>query len=134
MEHCNIRDQANNCLRGFNLLLELGVGAAGDGKATKNGYDIAAIEDQLARFRMWAGNIGVFAGGSASVDHRLRKNEEAGKLMFEFLQTLHEFIREGESTFLRYYVCITQPHRAPWHLHGYLNTILNFSTTTMPNC
>ena len=43
--------------------------------------DATLIEDQLGRFSIWAGNIGVFARGRASMDHRLREAPDIQRLV-----------------------------------------------------
>lgn len=55
------------------------------------------LEDQLARFRIWANNIGVFASGHASVDYRLRDSPEAKSLMIQLLEGLKRFLGRGNS-------------------------------------
>ena len=57
----------------------------------------ASAEDQLARFRIWAGNIGVNAKLHASLDYRLRDSKEARELTLDLLEVLHDHIRRGIS-------------------------------------
>ncbi|KAF8846476.1 hypothetical protein BDZ45DRAFT_546876, partial [Acephala macrosclerotiorum] len=45
-------------------------------------------EEQQARFNMWAANLGVFAGGHASIDHRLRDSSKTYHLIFQLLDAL----------------------------------------------
>jgi hypothetical protein len=46
-------------------------------------------EDQMARFNIWASNIGAFAPGHASADHRLRDSPEVHFLLMQLLEILH---------------------------------------------
>ena len=50
-------------------------------------------EEQLARFRLWAANLGVFVIGQASIDHRLRDSSELQDLVLQLLNALHTNIR-----------------------------------------
>lgn len=45
-------------------------------------------EEQQARFRLWAANLGVFAKGQASIDHRLRDSSELQDLVLQLLDAL----------------------------------------------
>lgn len=45
-------------------------------------------EDQLARFNVWATNLGVFATEHASVGYRLRDVPEISKLVMQQLEVL----------------------------------------------
>ena len=45
---------------------------------------------------MWAGNIGAFAEGHASLDYRLRDNEQTQEFMLNFLVALTDFINRGK--------------------------------------
>ena len=47
------------------------------------------IANQHGRFRVWAENIGVFAGGKASLDYRLRDSPTVAGLMLDQLSNLH---------------------------------------------
>jgi hypothetical protein len=51
-------------------------------------YEDEWTEDQLARFNIWAANLGVFARGHASADHRLRYGDEVRNLMLQLLEAL----------------------------------------------
>ena len=45
-------------------------------------------DEQQARFRLWAANLGVFASGQASIDHRLRDSSELQDLVLQLLDAL----------------------------------------------
>lgn len=56
------------------------------------------VDEQLARFNIWASNIGVFAHGHASLDYRLRDSPEAKTLMIQLLEGLQWFLKRGSCT------------------------------------
>lgn len=47
------------------------------------------IENEFARFSVWTSNIGVFANGRASMDHRLREAPDVQRLVLGLLDVLH---------------------------------------------
>jgi hypothetical protein len=49
---------------------------------------------QLSRFKIWAGNIGVFAQGAASIEHRLRDDPDIKDVLVRMLQRLEQKIDE----------------------------------------
>lgn len=52
----------------------------------------ADTENQLGRFKIWAGTIGVFAAGRASTDARLRNDEDVKEMMIDILLRLRRAI------------------------------------------
>lgn len=52
-----------------------------------------ALNDELGRFRIWAGNLGVFANGHASVDYRLRNDPDIKGIIERLLRRLEQNIR-----------------------------------------
>ena len=92
-----IRTRAHECLGQFKLLIEIKEEIGPINEAAGNSYDASWIEDQFARFKMWAGNIGAFAEGHASLDYRLRDSEETKQFMLEFLVSLQDFVYGGKS-------------------------------------
>lgn len=52
----------------------------------------ADVENQVGRFKIWAGTIGVFASGRASTDARLRNDEDVKELMIDLLLRLRRAI------------------------------------------
>lgn len=50
------------------------------------------IENEFARFSVWTSNIGVFATGRASMDHRLREAPDVQKLVLGLLDVLRRRI------------------------------------------
>jgi hypothetical protein len=53
------------------------------------------LEDELARFKIWATNIGAMNVGKASLDHRLRDAEYLHEDVTSLLKDLQENLREG---------------------------------------
>ncbi|KAF4626071.1 hypothetical protein G7Y89_g12090 [Cudoniella acicularis] len=51
------------------------------------------VEDQLARFSVWTANIGVFAPGRASMDHRLREVPDVQDIVRGILDVLDDRIQ-----------------------------------------
>lgn len=45
-------------------------------------------EDQLARLNLWADNLGVFAQGEFSINHRLAKNRQVAHLVEQLIEAL----------------------------------------------
>ncbi|KAL8707449.1 MAG: hypothetical protein Q9220_007537 [cf. Caloplaca sp. 1 TL-2023] len=52
----------------------------------------ADIGDQVGRFKIWAGTIGVFASGRASTDSRLAQDEDVKEIMIDLLYRLRRAI------------------------------------------
>ena len=50
------------------------------------------VENQLGRFKIWAGTIGVFAAGNASTDARLKNDEDVKEIMIDMLFRLRKAI------------------------------------------
>lgn len=50
------------------------------------------VENQLGRFKIWAGSIGVFAAGKASTDFRLRDDEDVKELLIDLLVRLRRAV------------------------------------------
>lgn len=95
MTSADIRARADECLGHFKFLLEIETQVRDSRKGPASSNDEPQIDDQRARFKIWAGNIGVFADGHASLDYRLRDNENARNLMKSFLGSLIDFLRRG---------------------------------------
>ncbi|UPK95818.1 hypothetical protein LCI18_006753 [Fusarium solani-melongenae] len=72
---------ANQCLESFQQCL---VSAS-----SVHPREVSMVEDQLARFSSWASSIGVFAPGSASMDHRLRYASEVQSVVTGLLESLN---------------------------------------------
>ena len=55
---------------------------------------ISDLEEELARFKLWSGNIALLQGGHAALDYRLREapmvEETFRSLLSDFLESLHD--------------------------------------------
>ncbi|KAJ4279526.1 hypothetical protein NW764_006900 [Fusarium oxysporum] len=72
---------ANDCLESFQKCLF--------SAASIHPRELSMVEDQLARFSSWANGIGVFAPGSASMDHRLRYAPDVTGVVIGLLESLN---------------------------------------------
>ena len=54
----------------------------------------AILENQMGRFKIWAGNIGVFAAGNASTDYRLRQDQDVRDIMIQMLARLKKNLEQ----------------------------------------
>jgi hypothetical protein len=60
-----------------------------------NGLSSTKVEDELARFKIWATNIGAMNIGRASLDYRLRDAEYLQEDVASLLEDLKENLRQG---------------------------------------
>ncbi|KAJ5915769.1 hypothetical protein N7454_010910 [Penicillium verhagenii] len=86
-----IAEAAGRCLGRFQKCLEQ--------SASISSQEMALVEDQLGRFSLWTASIGVFVGGRASLDHRLREAQEVHEVIIGLLETLDDQV-ESWSHFL----------------------------------
>lgn len=90
-----IREQAFECIRRFHVLSD--VDKSGEDEVGKSSASNEAnTADQLARFRLWAANIGVFAEGHGSLDWRLRESPSFKEVVVEFLESLQHTLHRGK--------------------------------------
>lgn len=66
---------------------------------------LEAVEEEQARFRVWAAHIGTFATHHSSLDYRLRESEKVRSLVISQLEVLRraavrsvELLQPSEST------------------------------------
>jgi hypothetical protein len=90
MESFEIHRRAAECLSDFDALVV--VQPTPDDRHNAEDRD---VEEQRARFLIWLANIGVFAGGHASLDYRLRDALEARNLMLDLLRSLKNYLKRG---------------------------------------
>lgn len=84
MNHTTIAGVAQSCNDEFENLLYLGPLR---GQASK--AELAEeIEEERARFRIWAAHIGTFAKHHSSLDYRLRDSEKVRSLVISQLEVL----------------------------------------------
>lgn len=84
--------EAHRCLAAFDLCLGI------DDVANDSDL-LEQIGIQANRFRLWAGNLGVFASGHASLDYRLRVAPEAAEELRRALAALRRCLERGEKSF-----------------------------------
>ena len=58
------------------------------------------VEDQMTRFNVRTANLGVFASGHASAEHRLRDHSEIYNLILQFLDALHANLYYSKTRFV----------------------------------
>lgn len=58
---------------------------------------LVALQDELGRFRVWAGNVGAHQSGRTSLDHRLREASQVHKQVTDLLSDLGRALQEGET-------------------------------------
>lgn len=84
----------NVCVRSFRQLcdsLDDSDGEFGDQITT------AGLQDELGRFRVWAGNVGAHRSGRLSLDHKLRESLQIHSKVSELLQDLDESLQTSKS-------------------------------------
>ncbi|KAI0180727.1 hypothetical protein GGR52DRAFT_2839 [Hypoxylon sp. FL1284] len=75
-----VAEIAGSCLRSFQECVRRAVSI--------HPRELSLVEDQLARFSVWAANIRVFSQGRASSDHRLREAPDVQDAVIGLLQAL----------------------------------------------
>jgi hypothetical protein len=58
-------------------------------------YLKSELENELGRFKIWAGNLGVFAPGNASADYRLREDSDIREVIIQMLGRLRQNIKQA---------------------------------------
>ncbi|KAB8300074.1 hypothetical protein EYC80_000307 [Monilinia laxa] len=53
------------------------------------------LENELGRFKIWAGNLGVFAPGRASADYRLRDDVDIKEVLVQMLDRLRQSTKQA---------------------------------------
>lgn len=55
-----------------------------------------ALEEELGRFRVWAGNSGAHRNGQVSLDHKLREAYHVHQTVRDLLGDLDDALKEGK--------------------------------------
>lgn len=87
-----INDSARRCAEVFLRCIQ---------EPKKNPMTHNMLRDERARFKIWAGNLGVFAGGYASADYRLRDDPNIRDVILTLLRRLEHNLKPfsgGEAT------------------------------------
>ncbi|CAD6439834.1 95dec5dc-9321-4a63-a1f5-995e7d561e74 [Sclerotinia trifoliorum] len=53
------------------------------------------LENELGRFKIWAGSLGVFAPGRASADYRLRDDDDVKEVLIQMLDRLRQSTKQA---------------------------------------
>ena len=79
------------------LLNELSALLHEDDCAQRTALQQTDVEDQSARFQVWAGNLGAFQRlpATASLDHRLRESPKIATQIHELLEDLETATEDG---------------------------------------
>ena len=59
-----------------------------------NGKTFSLVQDQIGRFRVWAGNMGAHRVGRMSLDYKLREASHVHSTVLELLEELNESLTE----------------------------------------
>ncbi|KAK3368852.1 hypothetical protein B0T24DRAFT_721905 [Lasiosphaeria ovina] len=103
-----------SCLQAFDVLsAAISAAEAGDGERNydlqvtqSQTFSLATVMDQLARSKIWAGNIGVHRKGRSSLDYRLREASHIRDQVVRLLGDLLDALQDATSIF--------RGDRAPW--------------------
>jgi hypothetical protein len=57
---------------------------------------LRGIQDELGRYKIWAGNIGALQKGPSSLDYRLREASHVQQPIIRLLRDLEYSLKEGE--------------------------------------
>ena len=88
-EHATILDRARKCM----ILFETLHAAINEKNVTA---DLASsVDDQIGRFNIWSGNIGLYASASASLDYRVQDIPQIKNLIIQQLDGLEKDISRG---------------------------------------
>lgn len=86
-EDANVTSRARQCIKHFERCPEF--------------LTEVWADEQLARFKIWASNLGVFARGHASIDYRLGplgcNRPEFYNLILQFLEAIEANLKKGIS-------------------------------------
>jgi hypothetical protein len=86
----DIRASCDRCMKRFKALLE--------NMEFEKSWDRLTVEDinnEFARFKIWAGNLGVLQRGSTSLDARLRDSILLRNAILRLLKSLADSLMNG---------------------------------------
>ncbi len=103
----SVKDHVLSCLQAFGVLSAAISAAEEAGDADEQDDDLpddtrpqafplATVSDHLARFKIWAGNIGAHRKGRSSLDYRLREASHIRAQVVRLLGDLLEALQDGE--------------------------------------
>lgn len=79
------------CTRSFANMFDCLVDSDGEFSSQ---ISISAIQDELGRFRVWAGNVGAHRTGRVSLDHKLRESPQVHGMVTALMKDLDDSLRE----------------------------------------
>lgn len=88
----HIADTVNACLQAFQETLSKAVQTS---DLERSDSCLPKFENQLARFRLWSGNIGAHRYGRSSLEYRLRDASHLRSQVIKLLGGLQESLSEG---------------------------------------
>ena len=83
-----ILDAAQRCLDGFQSCLDMA--------GLIHSREVSLVEDQLARFSIWAANIKALGKARDSLDHRLRESPDVQDIITGLLEALGAHLHHCE--------------------------------------
>jgi len=101
----SVKDHVLSCLQAFDVLsVTISTIEAGGDRGHQDALDdsrpqvlsLASVNDQVARFKIWAGNIGAHQKGRSSLDYRLREASHIRAQITRLLGDLWEVLQDGE--------------------------------------
>ncbi|KAK0724606.1 hypothetical protein B0H67DRAFT_109181 [Lasiosphaeris hirsuta] len=106
----SVADHVLSALEAFRALSETLVFTDGseddDGIGLSRGISLPRVNDELARFKVWAGNIGAHRSGRSSLDYRLRDASHLRDQVVRLLEDISESLQDANS--------ICRGERTPW--------------------
>lgn len=85
----------NVCIRSFYQLCDCLEDSDGE---FCDQISIPALQEELGRFRVWAGNVGAHRSGRVSLDHKLRESFQIHSKVSELLGDLDESLQTSMSS------------------------------------
>jgi hypothetical protein len=92
---CSVANEARKCVAAFVRLTSPSAETEHELQIAKQ--DREMLSEQVARFKVWAGNIGVFAHGQAAVDYRLRNDPDISEIFVKLLQRISEALQDSST-------------------------------------
>ncbi|KAK0652556.1 hypothetical protein B0T16DRAFT_103017 [Cercophora newfieldiana] len=111
-----IAKRVESCLGAFDSLLKALATSDGD---SARGLSGPTANDRLARFKLWAGNIGAHRSGRSSLDYRLRDASHLHNQTIRLLEQLIKLLEDATS------ICIGET--IPWDQEPQDSSELQFS-------
>lgn len=82
-----------DCTRSFHQLF--GHLESSDGEFSSM-ISVPALQEEIGRFRVWAGNVGAHRTGRVSLDHKLREAPQIHGKVTELMKDLDESLQESK--------------------------------------